>query len=393
MTSEIWITGIGVVSAAGVGIDPLRTLLLEAGSAVRHDASLGFGMGRVEQFQPVHAARRLDRSAQLFLTAAEAAWADSGLNEDALDPRRCALIEGSSLGPMSDALAEHRRVLESPGRAVKPSRLIRFMTGAGGAVMAQTHRLRGPVLHLSAASVSAMCAIGEACDRIRSGAMDLVIAGGAECPLDPEVLRSFQAAGILAEAGDECRPFDERRSGTVLGEGAGVLILEAANHAERRGARARARLGGFGLACENFSLTGPDPSGAGVADAAAQAMEGATASEIGWIKTHGTGTIINDAAECAGLATLFGDRLPAMPLTSLKAALGHCLGASGAVETVATVLCLEAGIVPATVGTREPDRTLPPCTVATSIRQSRGKKVLLLAESFGGRCVGMVMSA
>ena len=202
------------------------------------------------------------------------------------------------------------------------------------------------------------------------------------------LLVDFRILGPV-EAGS-CRPFDARRAGTVLGEGAGVLILESADHARRRGAPLRSRITGFGLTTENFSLTGPDPSGAGVVGAAEKALAGLSRPP-GWIKTHGTGTVVNDAAECAGLARLFGSELETIPLTSLKSTLGHCLGASGAVEAVASVLCMEEGIVPATVGTTSPDRSLPPCRVATEVESVSEGSVLLLAESFGGRCAAMVL--
>lgn len=391
---EVWITGAGVVSAAGTGRESLRTMMLKGSSAVRHDATLGCGVGRNGDSHRTALSRRLDRSARLFLAAAEEAWSDSGLDPGRVNPRRCAVIEGSSLGPLSDILDEHRKILGPSGASARPSGLIRFMTGAGGALLAQVHGLRGPVLHLSAASVSAMCAIGEGCDKIRAGSADLVIAGGAESPLDRDVVETFRAAGVLASMPADhprCRPFDRERSGTVLAEGAGVLILESQAHALARGARPRARVTGFGLTCEHWSLTGPDPRGTGVADAALQAL--ATSDHrIGWIKAHGTGTVSNDAAECAGLARVVGPAGAHTPLTSLKSSLGHCLGASGAVEAVATLVCLEEGIIPATVGTTDADPTLALRNIVTEVRRSEGREVLLLAESFGGRCAALVMA-
>lgn len=392
---EVWITGVGVVSAAGTGRRSLRTVMLAGTSALRYDDALGCAVGRNGDRHRTASSRRLDRSARLFLAAAEEAWADSGLDPGQLDPRRCALIEGSSLGPLSDVLEEHRRIQGLPGESARPSGLIRFMTGAGGAMMAQIHGLGGPVLHLSAASVSAMCAIGEGCEKISAGSADLVIAGGAESPLDRDVVATFRAAGVLARSpanNPVCRPFDLDRSGTALAEGAGVLIIESKAHALRRGARPRARLTGFGFACEHFSLTSPNPDGAGVAAATIQALAGSDPGRIGWIKSHGTGTVSNDAAECAGLAQVVGHDGTEIPLTSLKSTLGHCLGASGAVEAVATLICLEEGIIPATVGTTHPDPSLALRNIVTEVRPSRADEVLLLAESFGGRCAALRMA-
>jgi 3-oxoacyl-[acyl-carrier-protein] synthase II len=289
---------------------------------------------------------------------------------------------------------ETLRARLATGDEARPAGLVRFMTGAGGAALAHCHRLRGPVLHVSAGSVSAACAIGEAFQKIAAGLADVVVAGGAECPLQRDVIEHFRLAGILAaprDAGWACRPFDARRSGTVLGEGAGVLVLEEAGHAARRGARPRAVVGGFGLTCEAFSMISPEPGGTGVAEAVRAALGACSAEEIGWIKAHGTGTKLNDAAEVRGVARVFGARLCEVPLTSLKPALGHALGASGAVEAVAALLALESGFVPPTLGTERADPALPPCRIALSAEPSDARAALLLSESFGGRCAALVV--
>jgi 3-oxoacyl-[acyl-carrier-protein] synthase II len=341
-------------------------------------------------------ARHLDRSARFFLAAGEEAWRDAGLENARLDFARCAVIEGSSLGPLADLLTEHRRQLTEPSRRRdRPSRLVRYMSGAGGAALAQLHGMRGPVLHLSAGSVSAACAIGEAFQKISLGLLDLVVAGGAECPLHPEIAASFRSAGILSEPTQEdspCRPFDRRRRGTVLGEGAGTLVLEAAEHARARGRRARAIVAGFGLSCEAYSMTAPDPTGSGVVQAVRDAIGSLDLESIGWIKSHGTGTRLNDSAECRGLARVFGDRLPARPITSFKPAIGHCLGASAGVETVGTILALERNLVPPTLGSDQPDPELPRCSIPTTTTPCHESTALVLAESFGGRCTAVVLT-
>jgi 3-oxoacyl-[acyl-carrier-protein] synthase II len=269
------------------------------------------------------------------------------------------------------------------------------MTGAGGTAFAHAHRLTAPVFHVSVGSVSSSCAIGEAFQKIAAGLLDVVVVGGAECPLQGDIIESFRVGGVLAapcNGAPACFPFDARRTGTVLGEGAGVLILEAAEHAADRGARPRAVVTGFGLSRETYSMIRPDPTGVGVAQAASTALRGVRVEEIGWIKTHGTGTVLNDAAECRGLAAAFGDRFQNTPLVSLKSTLGHCLGACGAVETVAAVLALERGVVPATLGTSEVDPSLPACCVPRHTGASGARRVLLVAAGFGGRCAAMTIS-
>jgi 3-oxoacyl-[acyl-carrier-protein] synthase II len=393
----VWVTGLGAVTAAGAGAGRLLDVLLAERTAVHSLPDLGgLPAGRAPNSPQSAATRRLDRSAALFLFAAEEAWQDAGLPHDASDLGRCGLIEGSCLGPLADVLRALRaRVAENGKAALRPTGLVRFMTGAGGAAFADRHGVLGPVFHLSAGSVSSTYAIVEALQKITAGLRDVVVAGGAECPLQPDVIEHFRVAGVLAAPrnGDPvCCPFDARRSGTVLGEGAGVLVLEAADHAARRGARPRAIVSGFGLSRETYSMIRPDPSGTGVAEAAHAALDGVPLEEIGWIKTHGTGTKINDAAECHGLAALFGDRLPGTPISSLKPMLGHCLGASGAVEAVAALLALERGVVPPTLGTSQIDPALPACTVATRVESSSTRRALLLAESFAGRCAAVTVS-
>jgi 3-oxoacyl-(acyl-carrier-protein) synthase len=241
--------------------------------------------------------------------------------------------------------------------------------------------------------VSAAFAVAEAWTKLTFGLLDVVVVGGGETPLEPEIVACFDAAGVLApvEAVPPCRPFDRDRAGTVLGEGAGAIVLERAAHAQRRGRAPRAVVSGVGASCESHSSVAPDPSGAGVAQAVLAALAGTDPGEIAWIKAHGTGTRANDAAECRGLATALGAELEHSWLTSLKPALGHCLGASAAVETVAAVLALEEEMVPATLGTSGADPALPRCAIATSVREDRRPVALLLAESFGGRCAATVL--
>lgn len=388
-------TGVGAVSAAGAGLESLRRVMSEGRSAVQANVVAGMPAGRAPDPSLRGGSRRLDRGAAFFLAAAEEAWQDAGLVDGALDPGRCGVFEGSSLGPMAALLdAARANVGSGEWSAPRPTDFLRFMTGTGGATLAQRHQLKGSVLHISTGSVSAMCAIGEACIHIAAGRAEVMVAGGAECPLQQDIVAHLRATGILTEprhGEPACRPFDERRAGTVLGEGAGVLILEAADHARRRGARPRARVEGFGLVCEAGSMSGPAPDGSGVTGAVRQALDGIPLDRLGWIKAHGTGTRANDAAECQGLATVLGSRLSAIPLTSFKPTLGHSLGASGGVEAVAALLAMEDGVIPATLGTERIDPRLPPCRIVMQPESTTAQLVLLLAESFGGRCAAFAL--
>jgi 3-oxoacyl-[acyl-carrier-protein] synthase II len=393
---EVWITGVGAVTPAGAGATALLHALQGTRPTGRMDTERArVWLGRVEDPAVGRSGRRLDRSAQLLLAAAREAWADASLASADVRPDRIAVIEGTSLGPLSEILAVER------GRAAAPqpdpphaAHLIRMMFDAGSAAFAQEIHAAGPVYAVSAGSVSGALAIAEGFWKIRLGLADVAVVGGAECPLHPEIIDVFTAAGVLAQAvgpGVPCRPFDTHRCGTVLAEGGAMLVLESAPHAERRGARPRAVLAGAGMSCESHGMISPDPTGCGVVAAARQALGSLPIREVAWIKAHGTGTPMNDLAECRGLETLFAGGLPGIPLTSLKPLLGHCLGASGSVEAVAALLALEEGIVPPTLGTTEVDPALPRCRVALEAVPAEGSAVLLLSESFGGRCGALVL--
>jgi 3-oxoacyl-[acyl-carrier-protein] synthase II len=393
---RVAITGVGAVSAAGVGATALADLVLDGRSGVHAAAALdGLPAGTAPVLPPDRRTRRLDRAARFFAAAADEAWMDAGLAAEPADGDRYAVIEGSSLGPLGDLLSEHQEFVErGDGRPPSPLTLIRYTPGAGGSLLAHEHRVHGPVFYLSAGSVSAMLAIGEAYAKVASGAVDVALTGGAECPLQRDIAAAFLASGILARDNGvpaACRPFDRHRTGTVLGEGAGALVLESEAHARARGARVLALVSGFAMACETTSATAPDPEGTGVAAAAGQALQAAGVRSIGWVKTHGTGTKLNDAAECRGLARLLGPRFAEVPLTSLKGAVGHAMGASGGIETVAVVLALGRGLVPPSFGTEDVDPELGPCRIALHAERSATGSVLVLGEGFGGRCAALVI--
>jgi 3-oxoacyl-(acyl-carrier-protein) synthase len=268
------------------------------------------------------------------------------------------------------------------------------MPGAGGVAFAGARGLRGPVLQLSAGSASAACAIALAADRIATGDVDVVVAGGSECPLQEDIVASFAAAGLAAtDESIACRPFDRRRRRTVLGEGSGALVLESSAHARARGAAPITILEGWGSAGESHDTVRPDPRGTVVRDAARRAMGNRDPAALAWIKTHGTGTRLGDAAEYHGLAAAMGGALSQIPVTSLKPLLGHCLGASAAVEAVAATLVFEERFVPATLGTEEVDGKFGELRVATGPLDRGPGPVLALAEGFGGRCVALLLAA
>jgi 3-oxoacyl-[acyl-carrier-protein] synthase II len=392
MSTEVWITGCGAVSAAGRDSAALDEAVRTGRSGVRPLAMFGnMPGGAVAEVPGDRNSRRLDRAGQLFVAAAEAAWQHAGSPDNGTTPDRTGLIEGSSLGPLAASL-ESSASETSGRRRPRATDIVRLMPGAGGAAFAQAHGIHGPVLHISAGSLSATSAIGEAFDKIANGRLDLVVTGGAECPFHPSIVSRFVAAGLIDVGANAtaCRPFDSDRQHTVLGEGAGALVLESLEHAMRRGAHPLAVIRGYGVACEAHSMSSPDPHGRAVTMAAKQAL-GHTGAPV-WIKTHGTGTRPGDASEYEGLCGVFGSQLAGIPITSLKPLLGHCLGASGSVETVAAVLALQGGFIPPTLGTEDIDKDFPYCDVVTQTCAAPRGPVLLLSQGLGGRAAALVIA-
>jgi 3-oxoacyl-[acyl-carrier-protein] synthase II len=396
MMEDVWVTGLGAVTPAGTGTAPLLEALRGERCCLRPVDELGGVLaGEVDMPAVDRHLRRMDRSGVLFHAAATEAWRGAGLDACTFRADRVGLLEGSSLATLP-ALLEARRVRGLAGGSLaRAADLLRFMPGAGGASFAQGVGIQGPVMQLSAGSVSAAFAIGEGYQKVAAGLLDVVVCGGGDSPLQPEVLDAFALSGVLAgdrDPRDLRGPFDAERAGTVLGEAAAALVLESARHAAARGARPLAILRGFGAAAESHSPVAPDPTGAVVRAAVERALTGMP-ERVGWIKAHATATKAGDAAECAGLARVFGQRLPGIPMTGLKTMLGHSLGASGAVEAVASVLALVDGFVPACVATRRVDPALPACRIAMHREQAASNGVaLLLSESFGGRCAALVIS-
>ncbi len=387
--NDVWITGLGAVTAVGRHPDSIRDALVSGISGVRPQPQLeGYPAGVTSPKKRDRRDRRLERGAALFRQAAECAWRGAELTDESVNPTRVGVCDGSSVGPIAELMRRAARRDDRNRVRVRPTAIIQLMPGAGGAAFAQQVGAQGPVMHLNAGSVAAAAAIGEASLWVRSGRVDVAVAGGAESPLQEDVLAHFRAAGVLPtepDASSPCRPFDADRAGTVFGEGAGAFVLESPEHARRRGADPVAVLRGYGLTAEQHGMVAPDPGGAGVCRAGREAL-GDSPVEIAWVKAHGSGTPRGDEAELIGLRGLLGPDLAGTTVTGLKPLVGHCLGASAAVEAVLVVLALREGIVPQTVGTRALDPALPRCDLAIESRRAGPGDVLLLAEGFGGRC-------
>jgi 3-oxoacyl-[acyl-carrier-protein] synthase II len=377
---EVVVTGRGVISSIGEGADAFLDALMERRSGLRD------GLGRVEEFDPESAmtpkeARRMDRFSQFALAAADQAMAEAGL-PDGIDPERLGVVMGTGVGGLETLEREVRTYIERGDRAVSPLFVPMMMPNAAAAHIAMRHGAHGPGYSLASACATGGHAIGEAARMIARGEADAVVAGGTEAAMTDICLAAFRRMGALSKQGVSC-PFDARRDGFVMGEGAGVIILEAAEHARARGATIRARVAGYGASNDAFHITAPDEDGAGATKAMRAALADADAApgEVGYINAHGTSTPFNDRIEALAVHRVF-ENGSAPPISSTKSAIGHLLGAAGAVEAVAVIGALERGLLPPTLNYDEPDPECDVDCVPDGPREAPGLEVAL-SNSFG----------
>jgi len=357
--NEVVITGLGVVSALGADTDAFTAGLRQGRSAIdkltlfdTNGCRSELGGQAKEPVFPVALTLppRTSRPDRFGIAAALAAVAKAGLDSDAL--RHGAVLFGTGCGGAAETEAYLQEVLH--GGLPPAGELVPHQPAAVTDLVARILGANGPRATIMTACSSSAIAISQARDLITLGRADVAVCGGAEglCRL---TLAGFSA--LRATSPEPCRPFDRDRKGLNLGEGAAALVLESAEHAQRRGARPLAKLVGSGLSCDAYHMTAPHPQGDGALRAmrAACTDAGIAPEAIGYINAHGTGTPHNDAAETAAVRGLLGERAGRVPLSSLKSMIGHTLGAAGAIEAAASVLSLLHGFLPPTANLETPD--------------------------------------
>lgn len=396
MSRRVLITGIGAVTPMGVGARELHTGWLAGRSALEG------GEGACREFDPgdfmsSKEARRSDRFAQLAVSAGKQALADAGWEQDAppCDPSKVGCVIGTGIGGMNsfESSCETLRV-RGPGR-VSPLAIPLIMGNAASGLLAMRHGLRGPVFGVVSACASGTHAIGAAARAIQAGDAEAVVTGGAEATLTPLAKAAFGAMEATSPSGIS-RPFDARRDGFVMGEGAGVLVLESEALALERGARVLGEVLGYAATADAHHLTAPHPGGESAALAISRALEdaGLTPEELDYVNAHGTSTQLNDRSETEALKLALGARAASIPVSSTKSAIGHLLGAAGAVEAIATVLALSDRLAPPTLGYGEVEPGLDLDYVPDSPRPLNGSVGISNSFGFGGHnavlCLGGV---
>ena len=399
MKRRVVITGVGAVTPLGVGAD----VLYERWAA--GECGILDGAGACTDFEPsevlsVKEVRRLDRFSQLALVAAAEAIADAGWEGKLpVDPLRIGCIIATGIGGIQTVELQHDVLRDRGAERMSPLGIPSQMPNAAAAAVSMKYGLKGQAFSVTSACSSGAHAIGSALRMIQWGDADAVVVGGAEATLTPFGFGSFNAMQALSPTGMS-RPFDARRDGFVMGEGAGVLVLEEASAAADRGATVLGEVSGYGSTSDAYHLTAPEPSGVAATRAIELAMSdaGVSADEIDYINAHGTSTQLNDAAETAAIKRALGDeRAHRVPVSSLKSATGHLLGAAGAAEAVATVKTLGARIIPPTLGYEVPD---PECDLdyvpgeARPLMLSNGRPPIAISNSFafGGHNVALVFT-
>lgn len=391
------VTGLGLVTPAGIGVEASwQGVLAGQGLATADPALAGLAVTmscRVPGFDADallgrKASRRLDRFVQLAVVAAREAVADAGLDPATWDGARVGVVVGCGMGGAATWEQQHAKMLADGPSKVSPLLIPMLVPNMVAGQLAMDLQALGPNLVTATACASGATAIGVARDLLRSGACDIVLAGGTEAGLTPLSIAGFAQMGALStrneDPGAASRPFDAGRNGFVAAEAAGMLVLERAADAQARGANVRAMLAGYGASADGHHITAPDPHGSGASRAMTAAIEdaGLTPRDIVHVNAHGTSTPLNDAAEAAAITALFGT--PGPPVTSIKGVVGHPFGAAGALEAAAAALTIDRRSIPPTAGHRRLDPAMSIDVVAGRPRPFEPAPVLSNSFAFGG---------
>ena len=398
---RVVITGLGVITPIGSGSQSFWKALVAGTSGIRPVTSFDTSAfpvhigAEVKDFSPAGHIRRppesMGRGSQLAVAAALTAIEDSGVELRNFNRRRIGVSMGTTSGePLFAERYNDIRKAEGLGAipADLPPKYPCHVIPSNIAIEIEAH---GPCLMIPTACAAGNYAIGYAFDLIRTGRVDLMLAGGADA-FSRITYMGFARLGAIA--GERCQPFDKNRQGMVPGEGAAVLILESLDAALARGARIYAEVLGYGLSCDSHHMTAAHPEGEGAVRAMAMAMKESrvTAEDIDYISAHGTGTPTNDRIESMAVRTMFGDRASKIPMSSIKSMLGHTMGAASAIEAAACALALQTGVIPPTINYEEPDPECDIDCVPNRARETHPRVVLNNAYAFGGNNASLCLA-
>lgn len=406
MNRRVVVTGMGAITPIGnsvpeffkniqdgiCGIDFIKTFDTE-GFQVKLAA-------QVKDFEPKNYmdakdARRMDRFSQFAVAAAREAIEDSGIDLDSIDRDRFGVIVGSGIGSLGLIEKESKTLLEKGPRRINPLFIPMTITNMAAGNLAIQYGAKGTCTNVVTACATGSHSIGEAFRSIKHGYSDVILAGGTEAAITPLGVAGFSALTALSTSNNPQRasiPFDKERDGFVIGEGAGILLLEEYEHAKKRGARIYAEVAGYGSTCDAYHITAPSPDGEGGAKAMKLAMEEAdvTPGEVSYINAHGTSTPTNDRIETAAIKLAMGEAASRTPVSSTKSMIGHLLGAAGAVEAVICIKAMENSFIPPTIGYQLPDEECDLDYVANAGRSAKLTCTMSNSLGFGGHNATLV---
>jgi len=402
MKKRIVITGMGVVSPIGIGKDSFTDSLRKGKSGISAVASFDVSnystriAGTIADFKiedygiDRKKARHMARFTQLGSAAANMAIVDSGLDFSKIDKSRVSVITGSGIGGIEVIEEEEQNLMNKGPRRVSPFLIPMMITNMLPGEIAIRYGLTGPNYSVSSACASSNNAIGDSLRLLRYGDADVAISGGSEAAVTHLGLAGFCSIKALSERNDfpekASRPFDKNRDGFVMGEGSAIFVLETLEHAKARGAKIYAELSGYGASDDAYHVTAPCPDG----ETAAQAMKmaiadgGIRSEEVDYINAHGTSTPLNDKMETMAIKKVFGERAYKIPVSSTKSMTGHLLGAAGAVELAAILVCMEKGFIHPTINYETPDPECDLDYVPNVARQAKINCAISNSLGFGG---------
>jgi 3-oxoacyl-[acyl-carrier-protein] synthase II len=397
---RVVVTGLGAVTPIGIGIEAFWQALLAGKNGiarVTHFDPTGFRSqlaAEVKDFDPLQwidkkSLERMDRFTVFAVAAAAMAMADAGLENCAFEKDRAGVIIGSGIGGSATIDDGYHRMQEKGPNSLTPFFVSKLLINMAACMVSIRFGLKGPLSAPSVACSTGANAIGDAFRILQRGDAEVMLAGSSEAAVTPMPYAGFCATRSMSanpDAETASRPFDRNRDGFIMGEGAGIVVLENREHALKRGARIYAELAGYGNTADAYHFTAPEPNGDGMVRVIKAALKDAAVApgEIGYINAHGTSTPMNDKIESAAIISVFGDHARRLKVSSNKSMIGHLLAAAGAVEFIATVLSVHDGMVPPTINYREPDPDCPLDYVTRGAEKLAARFAASNSFGFGG---------
>ena len=405
---RVVVTGLGVVTPIGLGIDEFWEGLKQGRngiSKITHFDPTDYRShmaAEVKNFDPTDwidgkSAERMDRFVHFAITSAAMALKDSGLNTFAFNGNRAGVIIGSGIGGALTIQEGHSTLQEKGPKSINPFLVSKTLVNMAACMVSITYGLKGPLSAPCVACSTGANAIGDALRIIQRGDADIMLAGGTEASINPLPFAGFCAARSMSTRNDcvekASRPFDKNRDGFVMGEGAGIVVLEELEHALRRKTRIYAEIIGYGNTADAFHFTAPEPGGDGMIRVMNAALKdaGISPQEVQYINAHGTSTVLNDKVESVAIMEVFGDHCKKLKISSIKSMIGHLLAAAGSMEFVATVLSVYTGMLPPTINYEEPDPECPLDYVTNGVESIDLEMALSNSFGFGGGNVCLIV--